>query len=112
MNSKLYILIVACIIGGIAAGYLTANNLFQNQVGTYEKQIQLKDATLNATAAQIQAKNSLIQSQLDQIDSQKTLLQANTDQINALKLEIEQLKALNKTQNDLIQLLLGSSTNP
>jgi peptidoglycan hydrolase CwlO-like protein len=67
MNSKFYIITIACLVGGLAGGYLIANNMFQNQLAVYDLRIQSVESAMNASTAQIQALQAEIQTRDAQI---------------------------------------------
>jgi hypothetical protein len=140
MDSKLYLIAIACIIGGLAGGYLIANTLSQNQSVAYElriksienavnasearvqvleaeilakdAQIQAQEARIQSDDAQIQAKGVLIQAQEAQIQAQEALNLANAAQIEAKDAQIRQLTLLTQSQYELIQLLQAQLTTP
>ena len=119
MNSKFYILAVACLIGGLAGGYLLGANASQSQLAAYEAQIQNTNSALDASEAQIlvkdaeiQAKEALIQALQAQVQAQESLLQANAAQIEAQGVQISQLTILSENQADMIQLLQAALTLP
>ena len=105
MNSKLYLVAIACLIGGLAGGYLIANNLSQNRLAAYELQIQAQEAQMQSNDAQIQA-------QVAQIQAQEALIQAYDAQIQVKDAQIQQLTVLTQSQYELIQLLEAQLATP
>jgi peptidoglycan hydrolase CwlO-like protein len=101
MDSKFYILAVACLIAGLAGGYLLGSNSTQSQLAVVNAQIQNTKTALSASEAQvlamsaeIQAKDALIQSQLDQLKAQKDLIDADAAVIQAKDNQIATLTQL------------------
>lgn len=99
MVSKLYLVAIICLAGGITGGYLVTSTSFQNQNNAYQARlqsqdaditakdaiIQVKDAQLQAKDAQIQALNTQIQAQVTQIQAQITLIQTQQTLLEQLK---------------------------
>ncbi|HIH87733.1 TPA: hypothetical protein HA344_00810, partial [Candidatus Bathyarchaeota archaeon] len=53
MDSKLVLVAVVCVLGGLVGGYMLANFTSTNQSAAYELQIQNLRVALNASDAQI-----------------------------------------------------------
>jgi len=99
MVSKLYLVAIICLAGGLIGGYLVTSTSFQNQNNAYQARlqsqdaeitakdaiIQVKDAQLQAKDAQIQALNTQIQAQVTQIQAQITLIQTQQTLLEQLK---------------------------
>ena len=110
MDSKLYLVAVACIIGGLAGGYLISNTLSQNQLAAIDLQIQSIENAVNASEARVQvleaeirAKDAQIQSQAAQIQSLEAQVQAQTAQIQSADAQIQSKDILIQTQETQIQ---------
>ena len=103
MDSKIYILAIICLIGGLVGGYLISSMTLHNQVVTYELRIQSQDTELNATKA-------LIQAQKIQLQAKDTQLQAQTTEIQAQNTQLQAQSTLIQTQGNLLQQLKGNIT--
>jgi peptidoglycan hydrolase CwlO-like protein len=105
MNSKVYIIVIAALVFGLAGGYLLANNLFQNQMATNDLRVRSAETALNATQAQLLAKDAQFLAQKAQLDASSAQIQALSAQIEAMSSQIQQLQVLTQSQNALIELL-------
>jgi len=103
MDSKFYILVIICLIGGLVGGYLIASTNLHNQIVTYELRIQSQDVELNAKDALFQAQDSQLQAKDSQLQAQEAEIQAQDTQLQAQSTILQ-------TQENLLQQLKGNVT--
>jgi TolA-binding protein len=103
MESKFYILVIICLIGGLVGGYLIASTTLHNQVVTYELKIQSQDAELTAKDALLQAQDSQLQAKDAQLQAQSTLIQTQENLLQQLKANVTKLQELIESINNQTQ---------
>jgi len=76
MDSKVYILAIACLFYGLAGGYLITSSSAQNQYTAYRFQIRSFGEALGSSDARVEALNATIQSKDSQIQAGVVQIQA------------------------------------
>ncbi len=106
METKYVVIItVACLVGGLAGGYVLASNLFQNQLAAYEIEVTSMETAYNASLAQLQAKDAVIQAKEAQLQALRAVIDSNVAQIDVMNAQVIELMALTQSQQNLIQLM-------
>ena len=103
MDSKLYILAIICLTGGLVGGYIIASISIQNQNVAFNARLQGQDAEITAKDALLQAKDAQLLAKDAQIQAQDVQIQAQAAQLQAQSILIE-------TQGTMLQQLMANVT--
>ncbi len=105
MVSKLYLVAIICLAGGLIGGYIVTSTSFQNQNNAYQARLQSQDAEITAKDAIIQVKDAQLQAKDAQIQALNTQIQAQITLIQTQQTLLEQLKGNVTLLQEQIQLI-------